>query len=278
MAKRQREQDGPIVHLRCVGFCGADDSVEPGLLAAISLRHPWVEWGVLFRKDKQGQPRYASPAWLKQLSEVNAERTMRLAGHLCSCRVDELLRGDTAFVRQMHEDVGFTRFQINATAANGSDIEMFASDEGADRCVVALRGAFASLPQVEFILQRNKQTMPLWQRLLKDPPSNMSILFDDSMGLGVSASNWPAPPESLALKFGYAGGLAPSNIAEQLSAIANTAVRCLPLNRSPEVLPPLRIAHLAHCALPIRPIGGPNAMGGHGVFPSHPPQRRYRHV
>mgnify|MGYP006876835108 FL=1 len=43
--------------LTCVGFCGPDDSVDPRLLAAISQRYPWVEWGILFRDDKEGQPR-----------------------------------------------------------------------------------------------------------------------------------------------------------------------------------------------------------------------------
>ena len=58
-AKRLKRGDAaaPTINLRCLGFCGADDSVEPTLLAAISAQHPWVEWGVLFRKDKEGLPK-----------------------------------------------------------------------------------------------------------------------------------------------------------------------------------------------------------------------------
>jgi hypothetical protein len=43
--------------LRALGFCGVDDSTQPELLEMISARFPGVEWGVLFRPDKEGQPR-----------------------------------------------------------------------------------------------------------------------------------------------------------------------------------------------------------------------------
>mmetsp|Transcript_81158 Transcript_81158/g.161443 ORF Transcript_81158/g.161443 Transcript_81158/m.161443 type:complete len:282 (-) Transcript_81158:24-869(-) len=209
--------------LRCVGFCGADDSVEPALLSAISAQHEWVEWGVLCRPDKAGSPRYASQEWLERLGSENEARTMRLAAHLCSTRVDEILNGQTDFVHWLHDAVGFRRVQINATRANGSDVDAFATDVGAKRCVDALRTAFAALPEVEFIMQRNEETRPLWERLLESPPSNMSMLFDDSMGLGRSATKWPEPPANVELAFGYAGGLSPSNLKEQLTLISNTA-------------------------------------------------------
>jgi hypothetical protein len=194
--------------------------VEPSLLAAISAQYPWVEWGVLCREDKAGLPRYASSAWLERLGEVNAKRTMRLAAHLCSCHVDELLRGEKGFVARLHDEVGFRRVQINATAANGCDVSLFETDALADACVTKLRSVCEALPHIEFIVQRNKETRPLWERLLCEPPANMSMLFDDSMGLGVSTTSWPAPPPSgSALRFGYAGGLSPTNLAAQLELI-----------------------------------------------------------
>ena len=39
---------------------------------------------------------------------------------------------------------------------------------------------FASLPDVEFIIQRNEETEPLWRHLEPNPPANMSFLFDES--------------------------------------------------------------------------------------------------
>lgn len=229
MTKRPLAEDtdtasAPSMNLRCVGFCGADDSIEPSLLAAISAQHEWVEWGVLFRPDREGLPRYASRAWVDRLGTINTKRSMRLAAHLCERRVDELLRGDTSFVAWLHDKIGFRRVQVNATAANGSNVACFATNAGAEACVARLRAACAALPHVEFIVQRNRETRPLWERLTEDPPSNMSILYDDSMGLGVSCTSWPAPPPtSSPLRFGYAGGLSPANLEQQLVQIAATA-------------------------------------------------------
>ena len=169
---------------------------------------------MLFRDDKEGEPRYASSQWLKRLAATNSSRSMRLAGHLCAQRVNELLRGESDFVRYLHEEVGFNRVQINATAANNCDVAMFGSDSGACKCVAALRSAFAAVPEVEFILQRNRETKALWERLVYDPPPNITLLIDDSMGLGDSATSWPSPrqvsnsvtPAALAHKPGAAAG------------------------------------------------------------------------
>ena len=125
--------------LRCMGFCGADDTVEPAKLKEISEKHEWVEWGVLFCDEKRGSARYASEAWLAELCRVNSPRLLRLAGHLCATYVDELLRGDTSFVSKLSEvhypvsfsgplhsaqrlalQAGFQRLQVNATAANAT--------------------------------------------------------------------------------------------------------------------------------------------------------------
>lgn len=222
MSSPSKKQKRAPFTLRCIGFCGADDSIEPLLLAAISARHQWVEWGLLFRPDKAGQPRYASEAWLEQLAAANAGRVMRLAGHLCSTRVDEVLRGDATFVKEVSGRVGIARFQINATKANGTDMGAFSTPEGAERCVASLRSVFASLPKVEFIVQRNVETKPLWERLLEDAPPNMSMLFDDSMGLGVESDAF-APPPTQPVKFGYAGGLSPSNLKLQLERMGKVA-------------------------------------------------------
>jgi len=177
---------------------------------------------VLFREEMAGLPRFASSAWLDRLGKANARRHMKLAAHLCSSRVDELLSGKTDFVERLHNEMGFDRVQVNATKANGVKVD-FGTDAGAARCVAALRAAFAALPQVEFIIQRNSETRPLWERLLLEPATNMSILFDDSMGLGVSTSKWPAPPTDHTLRFGYAGGLSPANLASKLDTIESAA-------------------------------------------------------
>eukprot|EP00965_Chrysotila_dentata_P165676 5470245-Pleurochrysis_carterae.AAC.3 len=45
----------------------------------------------------------------------------------------------------------------------------------------------------------------------------MSVLYDESMGLGISAASWPTPDE--AVPFGFAGGLSPTNLQQELAKV-----------------------------------------------------------
>jgi hypothetical protein len=49
--------------------------------------------------------RYASQAWLDRMAEVNSDRSLRLAGHLCSTRCEQVLKGDQSFVASLHDKV-----------------------------------------------------------------------------------------------------------------------------------------------------------------------------
>lgn len=217
--------------LRALGFCGADDSVHPNQLALVSHAYPFVEWGVLFRPDKEGTPRYASPQWVKQLAQVAAkfEKSskcrMKLAAHLCERRVNEVLQGDDDFIRHLPH-LGFGRVQINATAVNGVDVSQLGASIPTFLTVVS------KYPQLEFILQKNEETRPLWDGILQldDPPlagskgrlpPNVSMLLDESKGTGVLADNWPAPP--VEYEIGYAGGIGPDNIQQVLQKVQQAA-------------------------------------------------------
>jgi phosphoribosylanthranilate isomerase len=209
--------------LRALGFCGADDSVHPNFLAVISHAFPLVEFGVLFRPDKQGQPRYASIEWVKQLSAVAArmaisgEDKMKLAAHLCGSHVNDVLNGNVqadAFLSQLTA-WSFRRVQINATAVNGVDTSRL------PEAVPVVSALMKRHPQLEFIVQKNEETRPLWEGLLNCTdglPSNVSMLVDESKGTGVTATSWPSPPAEYEL--GYAGGIGPHNIQKILTDVA----------------------------------------------------------
>jgi len=207
--------------LRALGFCGADDSVHPNMLGIIANAYPFVEFGVLFRPDKEGEPRYASKEWVDKLSSVvvAAGGSMKLAAHLCGARVNEVLSGDDAFLSTLSK-IGFQRVQINATAVNGVDTSNLAGQ------VSTVAKMTSDHPELEFILQQNEETKPLWQGLLQLDtfgggvgllPGNVSMLVDESKGTGVLASSWPKAPEGY--KIGYAGGIGPDNIVSVLEGV-----------------------------------------------------------
>lgn len=222
MASSPEGKKAKATKLRALGFCGADDSVHPKMLGIISHSYPIVEFGVLFRPDKQGEPRYASPEWVQKLSLVAKESNegMRLAAHLCGSRVNEVLEGNDSFLKQL-EALGFQRVQINATAVNGVDTSRLAESVG------SFAGAVCRHPELEFILQKNDETKPLWDGLLTMEsdvagktgylPMNVSMLVDESKGTGLLASSWPHPPEEYGI--GYAGGIGPENIDKVLQDV-----------------------------------------------------------
>ncbi|CAB9517541.1 expressed unknown protein [Seminavis robusta] len=218
----------PKTQLRALGFCGADDSVHPNMLALIVHAFPFVEFGVLFRPDKEGQPRYATAEWVECLKQVAAKSQprMKLAAHFCESRVNQVLRGDDSFLLTLKGT--FQRVQINATAVNGVDMSVLESDK-----IGETLKAFAALIRrnrnnFEFILQKNEETLPLWKGLLDldseetgppgSLPTNVSMLVDESKGTGVvSSTPWPTPPDTYPI--GYAGGIGPHNIAKVLGDI-----------------------------------------------------------
>lgn len=115
--------------------------------------------------------------------------------------------------------LGFGRVQINATKANAVAVDSVKVAE----YVTNLRTCMAAVPQVEWIIQRNDETFPIWSQLSQDPPSNMSFLFDASCGLGVFSSDFQPPPSNPYIPCGYAGGIGPSNVSMVLNGVADAA-------------------------------------------------------
>jgi len=203
--------------LRTLGFCGVDDSVDVDMLRLLSSRYHQIEFGVLFREDKEGSPRFPSPGWVEDLvAEAAASMPpMRLAAHLCGKRCAELLRtGNTDWVRTRLVNLGFKRIQINATKINNVEI----SDM--DLAARNLRSAISEVPEVEWIVQANEETKKLWEPLTteQNPPHNASILFDSSCGAGKAVTTFSPLPRN-GLLCGYAGGLGPDNVRSILKQL-----------------------------------------------------------
>lgn len=220
----EREKD---FSLRKLGLCGADDSISPSILGLLCQAYPFVEFGILFRPDKQGEPRYASKQWVEELARVASMSNDRMtfAAHLCGARVNEVLDGNDDFVATLY-DLGFRRVQINATAVNGVDTSNLAGS------VIQLATVIQKHSNLEFILQKNEETKPLWEGLLTNDnvhlcgplgclPGKTSMLLDESKGTGVLPTEWPQPPQDY--NIGYAGGIGPKNIKTVLRKVMDVS-------------------------------------------------------
>lgn len=143
-----------ILNLRVMGFCGADDTVNVEHLQLLSIHYPWIEWGVLFRPDLEGTPRYATEEWVNKLTKINEDTggTMRLAGHLCGSRCQEILDGNPTFVSKLAIK-GFGRVQVNATVANNVTVDL----NNLKQIATNIKLCIESVPEVEFIFQLNNE-------------------------------------------------------------------------------------------------------------------------
>lgn len=190
-----------------VTITGADDSIDPSALVELSETYPFVEWGILFAKHvKTGgvhnavASRFPTHEWVGKLMEV-ATPEMKLSAHLCAGWVYDLLAGRYTFGQiQEFDPYRFQRAQINF---HGEPI--------------------ISVRNVAVMREVNLRTKLLYQC---DGVNNDTVLdlvlkgmgcplFDTSSGAGVLPKEWPQIWNKTYC--GYAGGLGPSNIAEQIA-------------------------------------------------------------
>jgi hypothetical protein len=188
-----------------ITFTGVDERTDLKALRKLSKLYP-IEWGVLVSPMRSGfgmHPRYPS---LNFIDELGMGGPIRLSLHLCGAAALEVIEEgksshDEALVRY------FTRAQINTARPNIDlkKINRWAFDNSI-RAVIQCRGAF---PTREF--------------------SNVDFLFDASGGRGLYPSDWPhglpASPMSGDLLVGYAGGLAPHNVAAAIEVMGQRAKR-----------------------------------------------------
>lgn len=210
-----------------VTITGADDSIQPQDLLALNHEFPFVEWGILASLNNTlqygGIKRYPSPKWISDLQAI-AETTAalpNLALHINGSWVRDLLLGGTTIPQQLLHC--FRRVQLNFHA---------------ERCECNPKEFAAALKHIgkEFIFQLdgakgNEHLSAVYEW----DGTNCSGLFDVSGGAGILPDEWPRPiyldvqpgehgeGEEYWAYHGYAGGLGPENLAEQIPRILAAA-------------------------------------------------------
>lgn len=205
-----------------VTITGADDSVNVKQLVDLFQEFPFVEWGILASSGRMGSPRFPSAAWLNDLCETSFTHNykMQLSLHLCGKVVRQLLMGIDE-IKERALLVPFQRIQLNF---HGEGSPCYPSNFfesllafGDKQIIFQIDGARGNV-YLESILSRE-----LGRRV------DAVGLFDASGGAGVLPEKWPHPRYVLGSYWnyhGYAGGLSPDNLAEQLPLINEVAFSC----------------------------------------------------
>ncbi|HUV96995.1 MAG TPA: hypothetical protein VMV98_05955 [Acidobacteriaceae bacterium] len=195
-----------------VTITGADDSVKPSDLYDLSRRFQFVEWGILVSKNSAGTRRFPSPDWITSLMGPAYDIPMRFSMHVCGSWLRRLLTGHNEIAKQLL-CYDFQRVQLNFHA------EDLPVDEG--RLADVLFEAFGKR---EIIFQIDGNRGQEYLAIVGDGKQAFTPLplFDCSHGAGVLAKEWPKPFD-VDTYHGYAGGLGPDNLADQIPLIAQAA-------------------------------------------------------
>lgn len=210
-----------------VTITGADDSIKPQELLSLTQEFPFVEWGILASFNNTylsgGTKRYPSPRWISDLQAV-AETTgalPNLALHINGSWVRDLLLGGAGAPSHLLHCFG--RVQLNFHA---------------ERTECNPKAFAESLKKIgkQFIFQLdgangNEHLEAVYEWETPD----CFGLFDVSGGAGILPDSWPQPiyldvqpgehgeGEQGWAYHGYAGGLGPDNLAEQIPRILDAS-------------------------------------------------------
>lgn len=205
--------------LNMVTITGADDATPIADLLALSNEFPFVEWGILASKKLQGSTRFPSYEWLIELARKVAEYEaahddaprIKISMHLCGEWVRRAYRGTLAW-----EDLPLPLRSVAQRIQLNTHAEEHVS-------TVGLLDFMGSIGIKQFIIQLDGLNDHVFDACLYRG-LRVAGLFDASHGAGRLPDHWPRPNVHSAHfgnpYFGYAGGLSPENIGEQLPRIA----------------------------------------------------------
>jgi hypothetical protein len=193
--------------LNRVTVTGADCGTEVNFIVETSNTFPLVEWGILVSKNNFGSPRFPTLEWISYL----ADKHLNLSCHLCGNWVRDLcLDGNTCFTEELPMHI-FQRIQLNFHA--------IAHQVSKNKFIDAL----LTFHGKQFIFQFDDVNNNLLN-LAKEANVDAVPLFDKSGGAGILPDLWP----TFEGYCGYAGGLSPGNVEDQLKYI-DQAVKAKPV-------------------------------------------------
>ena len=183
-----------------VTFTGIDIRTDPQKLRELQDRFPFIEFGFLVAKSRQGtENRYPDLSYLDKFRGLD----LNLSCHLCGGLAREVIY--TSSFDSVKEFLGdrlslFSRIQLNV-----SNISL-----------APYQGFSLKVPEniEEVIIQQDPSRRPYILENIIDTNTDVSILFDASGGRGI-----PFDPNAIKMlpgfRCGVAGGLGPDNAATE---------------------------------------------------------------
>lgn len=186
--------------LSAVALTGADDLTDPRELREVSREYPLAEWAILLAPEMTGQPRYPQREWIEEFLATcpQAQRSL----HLCGQSIHDFIAGEKDVCELASR---FNRIQLNFFQRRNP----------------------VKLDELEAAITRSARPVivpynPSNAAVVESLKTPHQILFDRSGGTGrLPTTGWPQAFSGS--ECGYAGGLGPDNLEQQLPLIFKAA-------------------------------------------------------
>lgn len=174
-----------------ITITGADERTSISEMIALCSTYPLVEIGLLYTTNPEGRNRYPSFEWL---DEATNALVGRCALHVCGSGAREQLRSGK--LQRLTERTA--RVQVNG--------------------LVSINEAYELATMVNTLITQHCLAN---SSLIDVPISNHVLLVDGSGGRGISPEIWLRP--NTTKEVGFAGGIGPDNLRNELCKIALVA-------------------------------------------------------
>ena len=181
-----------------VTITGADDATDPLEMLDLALSYPFLEFGILVSRSREGSPRYPSREWQERLLK-HAHR-MNLSMHVCGKWAREIFRGDVDWLELPPIRTVARRIQVNGWPVKDA---------------VSVDRLSACNPGTQFIVQHPRAAD--WMYAAQRVGFNCVPLFDESGGEGKQARAWSDLPGYDYI--GFAGGIGADDVKETVGSI-----------------------------------------------------------
>lgn len=192
-----------------VTITGPDDKTNIQELVELTQKYPFVEWALLFSKNREGTQRYPSESWV---SEV-VKHGLPLSAHFCGNWAREVLEKQNFALIAFLENFQRVQLNYNFKHSKNWDLESFIMF-----CKYGLDFMRGTKLEKSVILQYNKSNSEVINQI-KQVPKSVDFLYDASGGRGTVIKE--IEPPILESYTGYAGGIGPENVGEICELITN---------------------------------------------------------
>lgn len=203
------------MNLDRVTITGADDSISPDAIVELSQEFPYAEWGILVSSSSIGKPRFPSFEWLRSLwhrLNVKVDSAPAISIHVCGKWVRDICQANwTPIFTNLGPILDHAeRVQLNFHACTHLIVPQF---------VEAAKFRAGNMGW-QIIFQCDGVNDHLVSNAYDDGLDAVP-LYDRSGGAGIVPDSWPRALKGI--YSGYAGGLGPDNLLDELPKIAEAA-------------------------------------------------------